>query len=77
MIGHYILFIYSDGGPDHRLTYVSAQLALISLFRNLDLDVPIAGRTAPYHSWANQDHVHHQPGSTVCRCNEKKVGGRV
>lgn len=25
-----VLFIYSDGGPDHRLTYVSVQLSLIS-----------------------------------------------
>jgi len=26
-----ILFIYCDGGPDHRLTYVSVQLSLIAL----------------------------------------------
>ena len=33
-----ILFLYSDGGPDHRVTYISAQTALIALFRSLDLD---------------------------------------
>lgn len=48
-----ILFIFSDGGPDHRLTYVSVQLSLICLFIRLDLDYLCAGRTAPYHSWRN------------------------
>lgn len=48
-----ILMIYSDGGPDHRLTYHSVKLSLIVLFRNLNLDMLIAGRTAPGHSWAN------------------------
>ena len=53
MEGRHILFVYSDGGPDHRLTFLSVQLSLIALFMNLDLDVLIAGRTAPSHSWAN------------------------
>ena len=48
-----ILCIYSDGGPDHRLTYVSVQLSLIALFLNLDLDFLVACRTAPNHSWKN------------------------
>lgn len=48
-----ILFIYCDGGPDHRLTYVSVQLSLIALFLQLDLDFLCACRTAPYHSWRN------------------------
>ena len=52
---HYypILFLYSDGGSDHRLTYLSVQLSLISLFLTLDLDFLCACRTAPYHSWRN------------------------
>ena len=29
-----VLFLYSDGGPDHRLTYVSVQLSLVCLFLN-------------------------------------------
>lgn len=53
-----ILFIYSDGGPDHRLTFVSVQLSLIALFLHLNLDVLVAGRTAPCHSWANPVDVH-------------------
>lgn len=28
-----IMFIYTDGGPDHRLTYLSVQLSLIGLFQ--------------------------------------------
>lgn len=48
-----ILFLYSDGGPDHRLTYISVKLSLICLFLKLDLDYLCAGRTAPYHSWRN------------------------
>ena len=53
MTNRYGLFLYSDGGPDHRLTYVSVQLSLIALFLNFDLDILIACRTAPSHSWAN------------------------
>ena len=48
-----ILQMYSDGGPDHRLTYVSVQLSLIALFLNLDLDMLVACRTAPNNSWKN------------------------
>ena len=48
-----ILFLYTDGGPDHRLTYLSVQLCLISLFLLLDLDYLCAARTAPFHSWRN------------------------
>ena len=48
-----ILFLYTDGGPDHRLTFIAVQLSLISLFLQLDLDYLYAARTAPYHSWRN------------------------
>ena len=33
-----IMFMYTDGGLDHRLTYLSVQLSLTSLFLKLDLD---------------------------------------
>ena len=46
-----IMFRYTDGGPDHRLTYLSVQLSLISLFLKLNLDFLCACRTAPFHSW--------------------------
>ena len=48
-----VLFLYSDGGPDHRLTYASVQVSLIALFLKLDLDFLCAARTAPSHSWRN------------------------
>ena len=51
--GKPVLLIYTDGGPDHNLTFAANQLALIALFRQLDLDVLQAVRTAPYHSWKN------------------------
>ena len=48
-----VLFLYTDGGPDHRITYLSVKLTLISLFRYLDLDYLCVCRTAPYHSFRN------------------------
>ena len=45
------VFLYSDGGPDHRLTYTSVKLALIQLFPKLDLDYICAAWTAPHHSF--------------------------
>ena len=35
---HPVHFLYSDGEPDHRLTFASVNLSLITLFRVLDLD---------------------------------------
>ena len=51
--GKPVLFLYSDGGPDHRVTYLSVQVALIALFRCLDLDYLCAVCTAPCQSWHN------------------------
>ena len=48
-----ILQVYSDGGPDHRLVYHSVKLSLIAVFKKLNLDMLIAARTAPGHSWVN------------------------
>ena len=48
-----MLLLYTDGGPDHRITYISVQVALICLFLSLNLDYLLAARTAPYHSWRN------------------------
>jgi len=45
------LFLYSDVGPDHRLTYVSVQLSLIALFLTCNLDFLCVAQTAPAHSW--------------------------
>ena len=43
-----ILLLYSDGGPDHRLTYLTAQISYICLFVLRNLDLLCAVRTPPY-----------------------------
>lgn len=48
-----ILCLYTDGGPDHRLTYLSVQLSLVCLFLSGDFDMLIAARTPPMGSWRN------------------------
>ena len=48
-----ILFMYSDGGPDHRLTYGSVQVSIVCLFLRLNLDMVVAVRCAPHQSWTN------------------------
>ena len=48
-----ILMIFTDGGPDHRLTYESVKVSLIALFKAANLDMLIAGRCAPGQSWVN------------------------
>ena len=50
-----VLFLYTDGGPDHRITYLSVQLSLILVFLacDRDLDFLVVARTAPCQSWAN------------------------
>ncbi len=47
------LFFYTDRGPDHRVTYLRVQIALITIFLALDLDILIALCTPPGHSWKN------------------------
>ncbi len=45
--------LYTDGGPDHRLTYGSVQVSLLCLFIRFNLDLLIAVRTAPGNGWTN------------------------
>ena len=45
--------MYSDGGPDHRLTFGSVQVAIVCLFLRLNLDMIVAVRCAPHQSWTN------------------------
>ena len=47
------LLIYSDGGPDHNVTFLKTILALILLFLALDLDFLVAARTCARMSWKN------------------------
>jgi len=55
---HLFLFIYTDGGADHILTYLPVKLSLISIFLKLDLDFLCVARTAPHHSWRNPAKSH-------------------
>ena len=48
-----IIFLFTDGGTDHRITYLSVQLTLISVFLVLDLDFLCACRTARAQSSKN------------------------
>ena len=48
-----ILGIYTDGGPEHSLNFLSVQIAYIALQWFLDLDMLIVARTAPGHSFKN------------------------
>ena len=48
-----VALLISDGGPDHRVTFLSVKVSMIALFRSLDLDMHIAIRTCPYQSWTN------------------------
>ena len=48
-----IIFLHTDEGPDHRLTYYSVKCTLICLFIERDLDFLVAARTPPGHSWTN------------------------
>lgn len=51
--GKSVLIVFTDGGPDHRVTYDTVKLSLLSIFMEMDLDMLIALRTAPNNSWVN------------------------
>ena len=48
-----IMVVISDGGPDHRVTFGSVQVASLTLFMSLNLDMLVCMRTCPYQSWRN------------------------
>ena len=48
-----VLIPYTDGGPEHRTTYLSVKIAMICSQKYLDLDQFLAVRTAPGHSYRN------------------------
>ena len=48
-----LLCIYSDGGPDHRCTYLSVMMSMVYVWSMLDLDMLILTRTPPGGSWRN------------------------
>ena len=48
-----VLFLYTDGGPEHRTNFLSVKIAMIALKKFFNLDLLIAARTAPGHSYRN------------------------
>ena len=48
-----ILCLYTDGGPDHRVNFLSVQVSYIALFLARDLDCLVAVRTPLFNSWKN------------------------
>lgn len=52
-LGKPIRLIYSDGGPDHRVTYPSVKLSLIAMFFLDNCDYVLAMRNAPHQSYRN------------------------
>ena len=48
-----VLILYTDGGPEHRTTFLSVKIAMISLQKYLNLDQILAVRTAPGHLYRN------------------------
>ena len=48
-----ILIMYTDGGPEHRTTFLTVKLAAIYPYKSLNLDMILHLRTAPGHSYRN------------------------
>ena len=48
-----IMFLYCDGGTDHRTTFRSVKIAAIYIFMALDLDAYIAAHIALNQSYLN------------------------
>ena len=46
------VYMITDGGPEHRLTFESVKISLM-LFKKLKIDFLVAIRTAPGHSYRN------------------------
>ena len=46
-----LVLIYTDGGGDHNLTHLPSQISLINVYLQHDLDMLLAVRTPPNHSW--------------------------
>lgn len=50
----YGIVLQTDGGPDHNLTFLRTQLALVSFFILSDMDILVAIRGVPNGSWLNK-----------------------
>ena len=48
-----IIALYTDGDPEHRTSFLSLKIAVITLQKSLNADMIVALRTAPGHSYRN------------------------
>ena len=48
-----VLFLQTDVGPDHNISFLKTCLALLATFVKIDLDHFVAIRGAPHGSWLN------------------------
>ncbi|CAC5421869.1 unnamed protein product [Mytilus coruscus] len=67
--GKPIRVIYSDGGPDYRVTYPSVQLALVALFLIDDLRCFVGSEVLPFaflHKPCRKMALCHEPSLAVC-----------
>lgn len=48
-----IIRLCTDGGPEHRTTFLSVKIAVIALQKALNADMIVALRIAPGHSYRN------------------------
>jgi hypothetical protein len=46
--------LLTDGGPEHNITFTSVQIALVLLWRKMDFDQLVVGRSCPQNSWTNE-----------------------
>ena len=51
--GYPVLLEYTDGGPDHSTTFWTVKIGQVMKFIMLDLDLLVAARTTPSHSYVN------------------------
>ena len=48
-----IVIFYTEGGPEHRTTFLSVKTAMIALQQAINADLLVALRTVPGHSFRN------------------------
>ena len=66
-----VLFLYTDGGPDHNSTHVAVQLSVIALFLYMcimNTSLPVLEKSS------RTDHVHLELRSSVHRVDTRKNG---
>ena len=48
-----ILFVVTDGGPDHNCRHISVQLSWLAVMLEIGMDMLVVSRVAPTQSWQN------------------------